>query len=72
MASRGKNQATKGQALMMGVFASLLFISQIVAVSFEGRPITFTFWASVVIYMGFLSYCIWAYVRAVKRPPTQV
>jgi hypothetical protein len=66
MGTRDRKWPTKGQALIMGLFALLLLASNAVAVLWEGRPATGFYWVMQVLNLAFLAASLWLYRRAVK------
>ncbi|MCU1516086.1 MAG: hypothetical protein JWQ75_807 [Pseudarthrobacter sp.] len=69
MGARKKQQTTKGQAVIMGVFALLLLASNAAAVLWEGRPATAVYWGGQALYLAFVALSLWLYRRASKRSP---
>ena len=67
MATSNRNQPTKGLALLMGALGVLLLISQVVAVMFEGRSPSVIFWILVILDIGFVLYCVRAFIKAAKK-----
>jgi hypothetical protein len=70
MDTKARNWPTKGQAVIMGVFALLLLASNAVAVLWEGRPATGFYWVIQALNLALLVWSLWLYRRAAKRAKT--
>jgi hypothetical protein len=67
MGVKGWRWPTKGEAVIMGVFALLLLASNAVAVLWEGRTATGVYWAVQSLNLALLVVSLWLYRRAAKR-----
>ncbi|MBB6405406.1 hypothetical protein [Arthrobacter sp. AZCC_0090] len=71
MATRDWKQPTKVQAVFMGLFAVLLFASNLYAVLAEGAKATVWYWVVQALDLALLAFSFWWYHRAAKNPPAQ-
>lgn len=71
MGTRNWKQPTKVQAVFMGLFAVLLFASNLYAVLAEGAKATVWYWIVQALDLALLAFSFWWYQRAAKNPPAQ-
>jgi hypothetical protein len=71
MGTRDWKRPTKVQAVFMGLFAVLLFASNLYAVLAEGAKATVGYWIVQAADLALLAFSFWWYHRAAKNPPVQ-